>query len=153
MRDNDDDVPGDSAGGPLAEGLGETEGTFGDGDGEDDITVDDTGAADEADAESVGDGEEDTTTGDGIEGSDLLAESGSPLEGIGYLLDELHGALFGDEDDLAAQEEAVASAFDADPADIETDTDLDLNGDGVVDPGDLHEAESPFDFGVDHAGG
>jgi hypothetical protein len=158
MRDDDDDVPGDGAGGPLAEGLGETaepgdfpstgdEGTFGD--GGDDITVDDTGAADETDADPGRGGDEDTTTGEGVEG-DLLAESGSPLEGIGYLLDELHGALFGDEDDLAAQDEAVVAAFDADPADIETDRDLDLDGDGVV---DLHEAQSPFDFGVDHAGG
>jgi hypothetical protein len=148
MRDDDDDAAG-SAGGPLAEGLGEVigsggpastgdplgdgapsgEGTFGEGE---------VGAADDAGTIGGGDG--------------ILAESSSPLEGIGYILDELHSALFGD-DEAAATDEAVNAALSQDPADLETDTDLDLTGDGVVGPDDLDEAASPFDFGVDAHGG
>ncbi len=75
-----------------------------------------------------------------------MAQDNSPLEGIGFLIDEVREALFGDED------AAAASPFDTDPVDLETDTDLDLTGDGVVDRADLHEAASSFDFGVSGGG-
>ena len=164
MRDDDDESPDGSGGAPLAEGLGEIigsgghssttpdDGTFGDGEpvgpeADVDVGIDDTGQVDEVDP-GAGD-DADTTAGadDGI-----LAESSSPLEGIGYILDELHSALFG-EDEAAAADEAVNAALSQDPVDLETETDLDLTGDGVVDPDDLHEAGSPFDFGVDAHGG
>ena len=89
----------------------------------------------EADATATDDG---STLGD----EDLLAQDNSPLEGIGFLIDEVREALFG-EDDAAA-----ASPFDTDPGDIGTDTDLDLTGDGLVDRADLHEAASSLDFDV-----
>ena len=71
-----------------------------------------------------------------------MAQDDSPLEGIGYLLDEVREALFGDDD------AAAASPFDTDPVDLETETDLDLTGDGMVDRADLHEAASSLDFRV-----
>jgi hypothetical protein len=172
MRD-DDESPDGSGGAPLAEGLGEIigsggsssagdplgdgaspgEGTFGDGEpvgpeADVDGGIDDTGQVDEVDP-GAGDDADITAAADGI-----LAESSSPLEGIGYILDELHSALFG-EDEAAAADEAVDAALSEDPVGLETDTDLDLDlsGDGVVDPDDLHEAGSPFDFGVDADGG
>jgi hypothetical protein len=170
MRDDDDDAAG-SAGGPLAEGLGEVigsggpastgdplgdgapsgEGTFGDGEpagpeADPDVDVDDAGDIGEGE---VGAADDAGTIGGG---DGILAESSSPLEGIGYILDELHSALFGD-DEAAATDEAVNAALSQDPADLETDTDLDLTGDGVVGPDDLDEAASPFDFGVEAHGG
>jgi hypothetical protein len=116
-----------------------TDGTFGDGDGsadEDDRDAEaDRDADDDVDATAADDG---STLG----GDDLLAQDNSPLEGIGFLIDEVREALFG-EDDAAA-----ASPFDTDPGDIGTDTDLDLTGDGLVDRADLHEAASSLDFDV-----
>jgi hypothetical protein len=129
----DDDASAGSAGGPLAEGLGEIIGSGGS----------------SSTGDSLGDG---ASPGEGTFGDGILAESSSPLEGIGYVLDELHGALFGD-DEADAADEAVNAALSQDPADLETDTDLDMSGDGVVDPDDLDEASSPFDFGVDAHGG
>ncbi len=82
---------------------------------------------------------EDGTTLDDV---DLVAQDNSPLEGIGFLIDEVREALFGGDDP------AAASPFDTDPVDLETETDLDLTGDGVVDRADLHEAASSFDFEV-----
>jgi hypothetical protein len=102
-----------------------------------------------------GEGDDDTTALDEDEdggldpgvpeggGLDPVAHDADPLEGIGYILDEIGDALFGEDDD-----EAAASLFDTDPADATTDTDLDLTGDGVVDRADLHEARSVFDFHV-----
>jgi hypothetical protein len=116
-----------------------TDGTFGDGDGsadEDDRDADGgRDADDDIDATAADDG---STLG----GDDLLAQDNSPLEGIGFLIDEVREALFG-EDDAAA-----ASPFDTDPGDIGTDTDLDLTGDGLVDRADLLEAASSLDFDV-----
>lgn len=204
MRENDDDTPGGSDGGPLADGLGETaepggysssdepygdggfddsyDDTYGDdADGTDDTTSDDDTTADDGGSDDTasddttsddggyGDGEtdgdvvdeaddadttsadttsDDATTDDSgggtsFEDSDLLAEGASPLEGIGFLLDEVRDALFGDDD------EGAAAGFDVDPADVASDTDLDLTGDGIVDRADLHEAESVLDFDVD----
>ena len=76
------------------------------------------------------------TEGVSVDDADLVAQDGSPLEGIGFLLDEVREALFGDDD------AAAASPFDTDPVDLETETDLDLTGDGLVDSADLHEAAS-----------
>jgi hypothetical protein len=168
MRDDDDEAPDGSEGAPLAEGLGEIigsggpsstsdpfgDGTFGDGEpvgpeADVDVDSDDTGQAEEVDPGAVDDAD---GTGVGGEDASILAETSSPLEGIGYILDELHSALFG-EDEAGAADEAVNAALSQDPVDLETDTDLDLTGDGVVDQADLHEAESPFDFGVDAHGG
>ena len=57
--------------------------------------------------------------------------------------------LLGIEDELFGEDdEAAAGPFDTDPVDLETDTDLDLTGDGVVDRADLHEAGSALDFDV-----
>jgi hypothetical protein len=119
-----------------------TDGTFGDGDGSADEDDENDG-----DADADRDADEDlgaTATDDGsiLSGDDLLAQDNSPLEGIGFLIDEVREALFG-EDDAAA-----ASPFDTDPGDIGTDTDLDLTGDGLVDRADLHEAASSLDFDV-----
>ncbi|HET6772745.1 MAG TPA: hypothetical protein VFH36_05510 [Acidimicrobiales bacterium] len=140
-------------GGTVTETDGTTpdDGTFGDGDpvGPDvDVGIDDTGQVDEVDPGAVDDA--DGTTA-GADDAGILAESSSPLEGIGYILDELHGALFG-EDEAGAADDVVNAALSQDPVDLETETDLDLTGDGVVDPDDLHEAGSPFDFGVDAHG-
>jgi hypothetical protein len=120
-----------------------TDGTFGDGDG----SADDDDDENDGDADADRDADEDlgaTATDDGsiLSGDDLLAQDNSPLEGIGFLIDEVREALFG-EDDAAA-----ASPFDTDPGDIGTDTDLDLTGDGLVDRADLHEAASSLDFDV-----
>jgi hypothetical protein len=132
----DDTSGGDTYGTDDTSG---TDGTFGDGDG----------SADEADRDADGgrDADDDvdaTAANDGstLGGDDLLAQDNSPLEGIGFLIDEVREALFG-EDDAAA-----ASPFDTDPGDIGTDTDLDLTGDGLVDRDDLHEAASSLDFDV-----
>jgi hypothetical protein len=156
MRDDDDEAPDGSGGAPLAEGLGEiiVSGSFGDGEpagpeADVDVGIDDTGQVDEVDPGTVDDADGSIA---GADDGGILAESSSPLEGIGYILDELHSALFG-EDEGAAADDAVNAALSQDPVDLETDTDLDLSGDGVVDPDDLHEAGSPFDFGVDAHGG
>jgi hypothetical protein len=121
------------------------DGTYGDGEtGDDEVVIfDDTG-----DTDRVGDGGSDTD-GTGLDDSDLVAQDASPLEGIGFVLEELHDALFGDEDAAASlieADEAASSALDQDPADLASDTDLDLTGDGLVDGADLHEARSLFDF-------
>ncbi len=145
--------------------------TYGDAVGTDDTTSEDSYGTDDttSDDGGYGDGEtgdvvedvddvdttsddatsDDTTSDDSGDGtasddSDLLAEGASPLEGIGFLLDEVRDALFGEDD------EGAATGFDADPADMASDTDLDLTGDGIVDRADLHEAESLLDFEVDH---
>ena len=79
----------------------------------------------------------------------MVGHENSPFESVGHLLEEIGDALFGDEGD--GEEEALvaaASPFDGDPADIASDEDLDLTGDGLIDGADLHEATSVFDFGV-----
>lgn len=136
---DDDDViildePDDTGSPSDNGGYGE-----GDGDGgvviyEEDDTVDDAGDGDGP----VSDGPDGS-----FDDSDLLAQDASPLEGIGYLIDEVRDALFGEDD------EASSAAFDPDPADLESDTDLDLTGDGVVDTADLHEAGHVLDFDVE----
>jgi hypothetical protein len=165
MRE-DDDPQGGEAQGSLADGLGQIpgetpsatdaygddsvdDGAYGDGadDGDTTSDVDTTDTADTADDADVGDDLDPDVAAlpDDPSGSheSALAQDASPLEGIGFLLDELHDALFGDD-------EGAASELGPDPAELTTGTDLDLTGDGVVDGADLHEAEDPFDFGVDH---
>ena len=166
----EDDAPeSDQAHGSLADGLGQTPGatpsTATDAYGDDDLddgaygdgadvgdTADPTDASDTIDDADIGadalepEGSalpDDASGGPGDPLEDPLAQDASPLEGIGYLLEELRDAVFGDDG------EDAASAFAPDPADLASRTDLDLTGDGVVDPADLHEAESPFDFDVD----
>jgi hypothetical protein len=167
MREDDAPENG-TAQGSLADGLGEVagddpssstepygdegfdDGAYGDGGTDDDATTDaDTTAdgdvgADELDPDAA-DLPDDPSAEAALE--DPLAQDGSPLEGIGFLLDELHDALFGDDDGDAA------SAVAPDPADLASESDFDLTGDGVVDTADLHEAESPFDFDVDASPG
>jgi hypothetical protein len=164
MRE-DDDPQGGEAQGSLADGLGQTpgetppatdtygddsidDGAFGDGADDGDTTgdADTTGPTDTVDGADVGGDLDpdvaelpDDPSGDH---ESALAQDASPLEGIGFLLDELHDALFGDD-------EGAASGLAPDPAELTSGTDLDLTGDGVVDGADLHEAEEPFDFGVD----
>lgn len=120
------------------------DGTFGD--GETDAGGDSGGVFDGGSSDSDDDG---SVASDGgvLDGTDLLAQDASPLEGIGFLLDELHDALLGDDEaaSLIEQEEAAFSQLDQDPADTASDSDLDLTGDGVVDGADLHEARSVFD--------
>ena len=124
------DAPGDGSSGNGPSG----DGTYGDGDtGLDEPTDDGTSTTDVD--ESVTEDESPFEDAD-------LAQDNSPLEGVGFLIDEVREALFG-EDDAGA-----ASPFDTDPVDLETETDLDLTGDGVVDRADLHEAASSLDFGV-----
>ena len=129
------DAPGDGSSGDGPSGEGPSgDGTYGDGDtGLDEPTDDGTGTTDVD--ESVTEDESPFEDAD-------LAQDNSPLEGVGFLIDEVREALFG-EDDAGA-----ASPFDTDPVDLETETDLDLTGDGVVDRADLHEAASSLDFGV-----
>jgi hypothetical protein len=172
MREDDDAPDDGAAPGSLADGLGETagddhsssadpygddgygddgygedsydDGTYGDGDTGTDTDADTT---DTVDDEAGGGGEPDTSElpdadDAGIAPDEPLAQDVSPLEGVGFILDELRDALFG-------EEEADAAAFAPDPADLVSGTDLDLTGDGTVDRADLREAESPFDFHVD----
>ena len=128
--DDDDSYGGD-------DDTSGTDSTYGDGDDGGDVIVD----SDDPDGSST-DVDETVTEDESPFADGDLAEDNSPLEGIGFLLDEVREALFGDDD------AAAASPFDTDPVDLETETDLDLTGDGVVDRADLHEAASSFDFGV-----
>jgi hypothetical protein len=138
---DDDDLDIDDTYGADTYGDGDT---FGDGSGEPDSSVD------------VGADETGSDDGTVLDSDDQLSElemaghENSPFESVGHLLDEIGDALFGDDGDDEALA-AAASPFDADPADLASDEDLDLTGDGVVDQADLHEATSVFDFGV--AGG
>ena len=77
---------------------------------------------------------------------DMTGQENDPLEGIGYLIDELRDALLGEADGSGAL--SGPSPFDADPAGVASDSDLDLTGDGLVDGHDLHEAGSVFDVDV-----
>lgn len=77
---------------------------------------------------------------------ELEGHENDPLEGVGYLIDELQDVLLGEDDPVAGL--AGPSPFDADPVDVASDTDLDLTGDGVIDGHDLDEAQSVFDFDV-----
>jgi hypothetical protein len=77
---------------------------------------------------------------------ELEGHENDPLEGVGYLIDELQDALMGEDDPVDGL--AGPSPFDADPAAVASDTDLDLTADGVIDGHDLHEAHSVFDFDV-----
>jgi hypothetical protein len=86
---------------------------------------------------------EDTVPGGDLE---LQGHDNDPLEGVGYLIEELREALLGE--DGEADDLAGPSPFDADPADVASDTDLDLTGDGLVDGHDLDEAHSVLDFDV-----
>lgn len=161
----EDDAPqSDQPQGSLADGLGQTpgsdgssaadpygddaidDGAYGDGADDGDVAADTTdgGGAGDDDLDAEGADLPDAPTGGlGDPAGDPPSEDASPLEGIGFLLDELHDALFGDDGADAG------SAVTTDPADLASDSDLDLTGDGVVDGADLREAESPFDFEVD----
>jgi hypothetical protein len=181
MRPTDEDIPDRGDGDSLADGVGEVSSStdpFGDDLSDDDFDDefdDDTGIDDSYGGDTYGDGDgfgdgsgepdssvdvDDTGSDDGtvLDSDDQLPElemvghENSPFEGVGHLLEEIGDALFGDESE--ADDEALAAAaspFSADPADLASDEDLDLTGDGVVDGEDLHEATSVFDFGV--AGG
>jgi hypothetical protein len=124
------------------------DGGYGNGESGDEVVIyeepDDTEDTDASGADADADATE-TSDGTSLDDGDVLAQDASPLEGIGFLIDEVRDALFGDDD------EAAANAFDVDPADLASATDLDLTGDGVVDRADLQEAESPLDFDVDHS--
>jgi hypothetical protein len=142
-----DDTFGEGDDGDDTSGEGDS--TYGDGDGADggvlveeetDVDLDDTTATSDDDAGGLD-----------IAATDPEPEASDPLEGIGFLLDELHDALFGEDDadplaTLAAEAEAEAALG---PADVPTDTDHDFNGDGVVDQADLHDVVSQFDLGGD----
>jgi hypothetical protein len=139
--DDDYDEDEDDDGYDEDDSYGEDDGdSYGDGDSttwpgddpDDDVTVADEGDGGGLDPDIPESGE-----------LDPVAHDASPLEGVGFILDEIGDALFGEDDD-----EAATSLFDTDPADAATDTDLDLTGDGVVDRADLHEARSVFDFRV-----
>ena len=134
--DGEDAGPSDDAG---------SDGGYGDGDGDVVVYESDDQAGEDTD-EPSDDAADDGTS---LDESDLLSEDASPLEGIGYLLDQVRDALLGEGD------EDASGAFDVDPAELTSDTDLDLTGDGVVDGADLHEAASSLDFEVEdgHAAG
>jgi hypothetical protein len=180
MRETDDDPGAPSTPvGDLADGLGETsapgpsgtdpygdaygdedygdDGYGGDGDGDgtygdgvdDDVQIEDETDSDVDDTTLPDEGDDDDLD---IAATDPEPEGADPLEGIGFLLDELQDALFGEDDvDPLAAAEAEAAELEAalDPADVPTDTDLDFNGDGVVDEADLHDVVSQFDIGGD----
>lgn len=129
-----DDSYGDDAYGDSSGDDASADGTYGDGGTVLDEPTDDGASTTEAD---------ETVTEDEAPFDDAdPAQDNSPLEGIGFLIDEVREALFG-EDDAGA-----AGPFDTDPVDLETETDLDLTGDGVVDRADLHQAASSLVFGV-----
>jgi hypothetical protein len=155
MRDDDDAQP-ETSGGSPADGLGDTaepgdhssaserygdlddaygDDSYGDGETDDEVVIHD--GAEEADGAS------DSADGTSLDDGDLLAQDASPLEGIGFILDEVRDAPFGPDDDAAADPLAT------DPAELASDSDRDLTGDGVVDGADLREAASPLDFGID----
>lgn len=114
--------------------------TYGDGDGSTTVEpeTDDTGIFGPDDEPDTLPTEDDASVDLDIESHDA-----SPLEGVGYLLDQVRDALLGDD------EGAGSSPFDADPGDLASDSDLDLTGDGLVDGADLHEAGHVLDFGVE----
>ena len=118
-----------------AEGASTGDATYGDGDPTTGEPPDDAGADTPGGDESVTEDEPPFDSAD-------LVHDGSPLDGIDLLVDEVREVLFASDDD------AATGPLDTDPVDLETDTDLDLTGDGLVDPADLHEAASPFDFDV-----
>ncbi len=123
------------------------DGGYGDGDADGDVVIYESD--DQVGDDTVEPSDDAADDGTSLDEGDLLPEDASPLEGIGYLLDQVRDALLGDGD------EDASAAFDVDPADLSSDTDLDLTGDGVVDAADLHEAASSLDFHVDgrHAAG
>ena len=155
IYDETDDIPSDTGDDDTGTGGrddvdvdvdspsdGSGDGGYGDGDAggdvviyEDDVQVgDDTvGPSDDAAADD----------GTSLDDGGLLPEDASPLEGIGYLLEQVRDALLGDGD------EDASAAFDADPAALASDTDL--AGDGVVGGAGLHEAASSLDPEVDEA--
>lgn len=148
------DSDGDGTGGQVDDAYddtygdatdGDAGGGFGDGDvTEADATLDPTGS-------DVAGGLGDGSPGDaGLDGLDLPSQGAAPIEGIGYIIDQVREALFGSDDAAGSvvDADALASALGAEPADLAAETDLDLTGDAVVDHGDLLEAEQPFDFGV-----
>jgi hypothetical protein len=139
-----DDSYGDDTYGDDTYGDGDTT----DADVDDDVLIEDESDVDLDDTATTGD---DDVGGLDIAATDPEPEASDPLEGIGFLLDELHDALFGEDDadplaTLAAEAEAEAAL---DPGDVPTDTDLDFNGDGVVDHADLHDVVAQFDLGGD----
>ncbi len=139
----DDDSYGDDSYG--ADTYGDGDG-FGEGSGEPDSSVD-------VDVDDAGGDDGTVLDSDGqLPDLEMVGHENSPFEGVGHLLEEIGDALFGDEGDGDDEAPAAAtSPFDSDPADLASEDDLDLTGDGVVDGADLHEATSVFDFGV--AGG
>ena len=114
--------------------------TYGDGDGSTTVEpeTDDTGIFGPDDEPDTLPTEDDASVDLDIESHDA-----SPLEGVGYLLDQVRDALLGDDEGTGS------SPFDADPGDLASDSDLDLTGDGLVDGADLHEAGHVLDFGVE----
>jgi serine-type D-Ala-D-Ala carboxypeptidase (penicillin-binding protein 5/6) len=145
------DADGDDSHGDGTDG----DGTYGDGDtsdddtSDDDVVIEDETDAPDADGDDAGTGADADTSAVDTDPADIGPEAADPLEGVGFLLDELRDALFGEDDGSAAVAEPDLGP---DVAEVASDTDLDLTGDGLVDGADLHEAASPFDFGVDEGG-
>ena len=152
-----DDSYGDSTGSQVDDSYdddthdddtyGDADGGFGDGDLTD-VDTDTDSTLDPAD-DVTGDLGDDGLGDAGLDGVDLPSQDASPIEGVGYLIDQVREALFGPDDDAAGSvldADPLAPGLGTEPADLATETDLDLTGDGVVDHGDLLEAEQPFDF-------
>jgi hypothetical protein len=174
MRPSDDDTPDRGDGDSLADGMGEvtsssdpfgdelTDDTFDDDSFDDDTDIGDESGDDDGFGDRSGEpdgsveldegSDDDGTvleTDDQVPELEMVGHENSPFDSVGHLLEEIGDALFGDEGD--GDEEALVPAvspFDADPADVASEDDLDLTGDGVIDGADLHEATSVFDFGV-----
>ncbi|HZM30437.1 MAG TPA: hypothetical protein VFB77_08115 [Acidimicrobiales bacterium] len=138
-----DDTDGDDTYGEDGEDVFEEDGGFGDGSTEP-VGEDDGGVLVPGEDTTILE-TEDTVPADSGD-LELEGHENDPLEGVGYLIDELRDALLGEDD--PADGLAGPSPFDADPSDVASDTDLDLTGDGVIDGHDLHEAHSVFDFDV-----
>jgi len=145
IYDETDDTTGDTTDdettGDEVTDEGDDGGGYGDGETDDEVVIydetDEAGEVDDTDGPDAG-----VDDGTSLDDGDVLAQDASPLEGIGYLLDEVRDALLGDDD-------TAGPAFETDPADLASGSDLDLTGDGAVDAADLHEAGSAFDFDVD----
>lgn len=145
MRENDDDE-GQGGGGSLADGLGEViepggptsaepygDDTYGDGDTGDGVVVHDDTATDDVDVTVVPD-----------DGEPLEPQAASPLEGVGYLIEQVRDALFGDDQGASA---------DLDASDALAGDAFGLAGDGAD---GQHDAASLVDVEVDdlhHGGG
>jgi hypothetical protein len=152
MRPDQNDAPDRDTAGSLADGredVATSTEPFGD-DAYDEEVFDDDSYGDDSygddsyeedvfeDDGDFGDGTTEPVEGGGDADLDVVGHDNDPLEGVGYLIEELREALLGEDDGSEVE--------------IVDDGDLDLAGDGSVDGSvdahDLDEAGSVLDLDV-----